>query len=256
MKVRPFYFNEYPVLLFRLLGALPPLNLRVFIQLLSIFLLLDFIAFGAHILTWGLVEWGFISNKPAFFDITLDVGLGELLNYGKWTMVVGASWVLWRRAREPMVLALGAVFGLILADDSLRLHEQLGSVLSNGWDGWLGIRAQDYGEMAVWALMGLPVLAALGLGFLRSSRAYRALGLLQLVLLGGLVFVAVVADVVASNLYGLDDGWLFRRAIRALTLLEDGGEMVLASCICALSVATAAALPGYRIEHQCPFSKE
>ena len=69
-------------------------------------------------------------ETPVLFDISRDESIGEFFNFLKWAVVIGVMFMAYQARGHAMFLSLSIVFLLILADDSLQLHEYIGSVLS------------------------------------------------------------------------------------------------------------------------------
>jgi hypothetical protein len=124
------------------------------------------------------------------------------------------------------------VFGVVLLDDAMEIHEDLGKHLVGVLDlrPMLGVRSRDVGEVITWAMMGVIVLPFVLAGFAFSKRTHVANGLALLIPFGALVFFAVVVDQ-AFHIYRD----LFFGADIILATLEDGGEMIAVSLECALA---------------------
>lgn len=172
---------------------------------------------------------------PAFaspvFSGDRDRGVAETVGYVQLLIAAGALLhTAYHQSRGWVHYAFAAAFVLVIADDSLELHENWGGALADafGFQSALGLRGQDFGELLVWALLGLPVLIAVGVTWIFSSpRARRQ----ALVIVGGLallVFFAAVFDGLgpASGLWG----WSARTRY-LLSLTESGGELAAQSVI-------------------------
>lgn len=157
------------------------------------------------------------------YDITLDRGFAESYQLVKlYWIVLCLAWLLVRE-RELVYGAWGVLFSYLLLDDWFMIHEHVGSVLVQKLQipARLSLRGQDFGEVMVSAMVGLLLLAIIGIGFrFGSPRARAACGHL-LVLLGLLAVAGILFDL----LHIMFPSVLF-------TLLEDGGEMVVASLTC------------------------
>lgn len=188
---------------------------------LVLLVLADLVFVGLHL---GY-EFGLTGDRS--FALTVDRGYAELYQYLKlFWITVALVGVAFEKRRA--IYGVGAVtFSYLLLDDSLEIHETAGGLLADGlgFEAILGLRAQDYGELAVSGAAGLAFLSA---GFL----AYRSAGAtgrrFALFLLGGLLLLAVFG--VGVDLLGV----LAHRiplAGSALALLEDGGELIVVSGI-------------------------
>ena len=132
--------------------------------------------------------------------------------------------------------AWAAVFGMALADDSLQLHERFGRLLAERWqlpEGVLGLRAQDLGELAVWGLLAIVPLAVVAVLHLRADRPTRRAGLAIAAVVALYALVGIGAD--QLHVVGGDGPHA-----GALTVLEDGGELVALSVAVAVAVLLAA----------------
>lgn len=209
-------------------------------SVLLLLLLIDAVVIAVHLATGRIVEFGLMQVRPPFLDFTADGGLGEMVGYAKWASLTVLMAALWKRSGTPVYLALAFTFLVLLADDSLRLHERLGGWISGGF-GWYrmaGLRGQDIGELIVWGLLATPVVLALGIGMWRSPSLHRRRAGALFAVLAALVGVGVVADIAGVWIaLRLSDGLAGRLVNFAVRVIEDGGEMVLASLAVALAVA-------------------
>jgi hypothetical protein len=209
---------------------------RVAVPLLVIDLALILITTAAVLLEMA----GHVGDVPDRLMITRDWSYGETFNYLKWAAVAGLCAAAWRAARDPMLLGFAAAFAVLLLDDMLQLHERWGAAAAArfGIEARLGLRPQDFGELLVWGLLGLAVVAVLVAGFRHARPANLGAGLALLATLAGLVLCGVGLDMLAVAVRGaMPAGTVETVLVWALHLGEDGGEMALAS----LAVAVAAA---------------
>ena len=138
--------------------------------------------------------------------------------------------------RRWLFAAWAAVFAMALADDALQLHERLGRRLAERWElpqGVLGLRAQDLGELAVWGLLAVVPLTVVVVLHLRADRRTRREGLAVAAVVALYALLGIGADQL-HVLFG--DG----PHAGALTVLEDGGELVALSLAVAVAVLLAA----------------
>lgn len=181
----------------------------------------------------------YFDKIPTLLNIAFDFSLGELFGYAKWATIIVLLWIVSRRTKNPALLACAALFAVMLADDSLQIHERLGEVAVNaeavGEASWAN--RQTLGEIAVWAVLAVLLIPVMLFGFVKSTRAQwvpalRFLGLICLfVLFGGVV--DSLHQPVANLPYGP----------QLADLVEDGGEMIVASLIVAHAVALWHATP-------------
>lgn len=189
---------------------------RVFIILFSVIL----IFLATHILTGALLE-----KIPVMFNISYDRSIPEWFCYG---MLAASSVILLRafsRRKSPLLISFSAVLLLMLADDSLAVHEVGGAMIaaSLGHVSLLGLDPKDTGEMLAYGLMGLIILPFAIYGVIRTPfsewREYYALA----IFVGLLGFFAVGIDLIHQPVCRLvaPGGYCFQ----IVDLLEDGGEM-------------------------------
>jgi len=154
-------------------------------------------------------------------------GVPEFMQYGKEGLVAGLLARAAHHWKSGLLAAWSLLFGYLMFDDWLELHERLGFIIAEagGWPAVLGLRPRDLGEIAAsGAVAGVFMLCV---GWLRrtSTQESRAVNADLMVLLAALGFFGVFIDVAHIALEQF--GW------RGLTLLEDGGEMVVMSLILA-----------------------
>jgi hypothetical protein len=151
-------------------------------------------------------------------------GWPEQFGYAKEATCAALLLLLWRRTGLGVFAAWAAVFACALADDRLQLHERGGAFLARHLPlpELAGLRAQDLGELAVWALVGMFPLVAVAVLHRRSPGHVRAASRGLAVIVAGFAFFGVVVDQFHAMTRGgpLD---------HMLGVLEDGGELVLLS---------------------------
>lgn len=218
-----------------------------FSRLLLILLILDFTFILVNVIAAIAKDLDLIAAVPPMLKITQDRALPEDFNYLKWLIIcVGLVWMGLRdRWLAPALWA--AVFLLILIDDSFQLHEHIGSQLS----GWLElpdyalIYGNDVGEVAVFAAMGLLALSIVGVLFGQRDRASRLLSGRYLLIVLALGFFGVGIDVMHSVVSHLTyEGSVASVLAQVFGVLEDGGEMLVASLAVALTLVPDARRDG------------
>ncbi|HEX6980470.1 MAG TPA: hypothetical protein VF342_14340 [Alphaproteobacteria bacterium] len=162
-------------------------------------------------------------DKP-YLSLDWDGGLPEIFGYVQTAATALLLLALARRTGRAMYAALGGIFLVILADDALMIHETLGDAIAMDlnlpW--FVGLRPQDFGELAADGGMLLLVGALFVYGIRRSDRDDIDVALLFAAIVGAIAFFGVVVDMLVIELYyGLS-----RRFARLLSVLEDGGELV------------------------------
>lgn len=162
-------------------------------------------------------------DKP-YLSLAEDGGLPEIFGYVQIAATVLLLMAMARRTGRAMYAALGGVFLVILADDALMIHENLGDVIATGLHlPWLaGLRPQDFGELATDGGLFLVLGALFVYGIRRSDRDDIDVALLFAAIVGVIAFFGIVVDMLLVEVYyGLS-----RRFGRLLIVLEDGGELI------------------------------
>lgn len=162
------------------------------------------------------------------FALTEDGGYPEFFQYAKWTGLAAFMFAIAhiRRSRGFRLWGLFAVF--LLVDDAAKLHER-GGDLVRAWQPFnppFGLRLDDVGELAVAVVAGLVFLALLLREYRRSDETFRLATQDFAALVGVLAVVGVGIDML--HVIWSPEG----RLNLALTVAEDGGEMVVASVMC------------------------
>jgi hypothetical protein len=167
-----------------------------------------------------------------FLRIDADGGWPEWFGYAKTLLLILLLGRLTLSTRQLIYPALVFVFAIVLLDDSLEIHEELGKHLVGvlGLRPMLGVRARDVGEVITWAALGAIALPPVVAGLVFSKRTHVANGLALLLPFAGLLFFAIFID----QVYHVWRDAFFGADI-VLATLEDGGEMVVISVNCALA---------------------
>ena len=161
-----------------------------------------------------------------------DGGYSEIWGYAIETSLVVSLLALAVLARRPVWIGWAALFLAAFADDEMRLHENKGAWLAEMlakhlWfpaDGFLGLRADDLGEMLVWGMLGFVPLALVVFFYRRSDSGTRRDVVGMAVLVALYVFFGGVVD----QLHVLFLGGPLENAVGTI---EDGGELVVLSLI-------------------------
>ncbi len=163
------------------------------------------------------------------YQIDMDNGLAEHYQYLKWAWLLVLTALAVILHRTLRLVGWVVLFLAMVATDALRLHERFGHRIaraqvlpSNGV-----LSAQELGELGLVALVGLPLGLGLLAGLWRAPRAIKAFTGDLLVLLGALFTVGVLLDAVGSVLPAAS------KASHVTQVLEDGGEMMVASVMVA-----------------------
>ncbi|MBU2581389.1 MAG: hypothetical protein KJ622_06700 [Alphaproteobacteria bacterium] len=204
-------------------------------SMLLILVAIDIVFIAIHSLIWA--SGGAFGRRA--FDIEIDQGIPELYNYLKWALSAAACAVAFVRSREQLFLVWSALFFYFLLDDSLRVHERLGTqaVLALELAPAFLVRAQDIGEVVVCAVVGALLLGLMALFYWRAGTgsSARRFTLRQLPWLGLLIFCGVIIDLVHIQIRALQSPL----ALHLCGIVEDGGEMIAASLLTAVSLLAA-----------------
>lgn len=211
-------------------SVFPTMDKAVLVALIFVDLILIALHIGAG---------AYFDKIPTLLNIAFDNSLGEFFNYAKWATIIVLLWFVSRRTGNPALLACAALFAVMLADDSLQIHERLGEVAVNaeavGAASWAN--AQTLGEIAVWAVLAALLLPVMLYGFVKSTRAQWIPALRFLGLICLFVFFGGVIDALHQPVANIPYG------PQLADLVEDGGEMIVASMIVAHAVALWHATP-------------
>jgi hypothetical protein len=209
---------------------------RVVAALLSI----DVLLLLAPVLAGALVYLGMLDRVPHQLKIQPVWGLPSLVIYAKWLLIAICLTQAWRANGEPVLLSLALIFAFLLLDDSLELHEQFGTLVKDGlgYAPALGLRADDFGELTIWAIWGSASLAVFALGYWRSSPAGRRIGQIFILGIAGLATFGIVVDMLNVLAHDVGEGLLNQIVRYLMTNLEDGGELVVASLLLAFAFTT------------------
>lgn len=117
------------------------------------------------------------------------------------------------------------VFLYFLTDDALQLHERTGRFMDQRFtfEPPFALRIQDVGEIAAYAVFGIPLLILLVWTYYRGARTFKRISRDLLLLVIAFAFFVVVVDTVHAAL-DLSSSWN-----RVWALTEDGGEMFIVS---------------------------
>jgi hypothetical protein len=160
------------------------------------------------------------------FWLSLPRGYGEFFQYTKFLWISALFLALGARYRRPIYFVLALAFLYLLIDDSFEFHEIFGGYLADFFQlpALFGLRARDLGELLVSATFGGLLLAAGGLAYAVSSPFERQIARAVLLMVLALALFGVVFDMLEIITPG-------EGASRVLALLEEGGELLVASLI-------------------------
>jgi hypothetical protein len=167
------------------------------------------------------------------WDIERDRSYAEMFGYLKLMLILFLLISVPRVWMRPIYLAFILIFAFVLVDDAFQVHERGGVRIAEALDlqPFGGLRSIDRGELLVWTMVGVPLLAAAAFAVVRSPKADRGNGLLLLGALAVLALFAVVIDMAHVVLRGS-----FRGADDLFIVIEDGGEQFTLSLTCGLAI--------------------
>ncbi len=195
---------------------------------------LDLVFIGLFIAHALAVKHGWQTPlSSSYFNINRDGGLAEWFEYAKSATAALALIACARAADSRAFRVLAGLHVWIAADNSLRLHEQLGGLIGEALfrGDVLGlIPARDAGQVIFHGLVLATASAFLWLTARREPRRlWPTLGVLFLATIAAGFFGVVVDAYHASSLSEGVSGWV-------LILVEDGGETIMLSLACAVSI--------------------
>ena len=205
---------------------------------LILFWTLDGLLLSAFVAARALVYFDVLEAVPGMLSLNAEYTLPESFNYGKWALAALCLALAFLRSRVPLFGCLAVVFAMLLVDDALLIHETL------GWDvarvlaipPMLNLDPKQIGEIVVFGVMGLIALGLIAFGHVRSAAAYHAFAHRYLFVIVALAVVGVLGDALHHALWGVWSGTTRNVIDLVLTLIEDGGEMLLGSLAVAYSV--------------------
>jgi hypothetical protein len=167
------------------------------------------------------------------WDIEGDRSYAEIFGYFKTLIILSLLISIQRERGGPIYLAMFVIFTYALVDDAFQVHELLGLGITDALalQPFAGLRARDLGELIVWMVVGVSLLAVALAAFVRSPQPDRTNGLLLMGAFALLGVFAVVADMVHVVVRAT-----FQGADLLFTVIEDGGEQVTLTLTCGLAV--------------------
>lgn len=168
-------------------------------------------------------------NLPSGFDAVLasteDGSIGELYGHLQLLAAVVPLVLVWRATRVGVYAAWALIFTFLVVDDFFLIHEQVGKFLVATFSlpAVAGLRAQDLGELLVWAAAGVILAALLVVTHLRASPRYRNDSWLLAVATFILAFFAVALDMAAVIVKHLTGRGTLASSIN---FVEAAGELV------------------------------
>ena len=164
--------------------------------LIGLFILLDAVAFICYYFYLN----GALDSR--FFRLGRDRGLFEVIEYFKFYIIIAVFWHSWRISREKLMKAWAVFFTVMLIDNAVGIHEELGELLiylapiPN-----LGLaRSKDVAELAIIALLVGSSLIWVILQYFQASTPYRQISIGLAAVVGALGAASVTLDALHSAL--------------------------------------------------------
>ena len=167
------------------------------------------------------------------WNIGTDSSYAEMFGYLKSMLIVFLLILVLQMRKRLIYLAFLLIFAFVLLDDALQVHERLGLRIEEAlalqrFDVLMRI---DPGQLLVWTMIGVPLLAFTVAALVRSPEEDRRNGIL---LMGALAVLALFA--VGVDLAHVVLKRAFRGANDLFIVIEDGGEQIALSLICCLMI--------------------
>jgi hypothetical protein len=162
----------------------------------------------------------------SLFSLSRDRGYAEFFQYTKELWIAILLLILGIKQRRGLFTAFSFLFLYFLTDDSIELHEGMGKFFADflNFQPAFGLRAVDFGEVLVSAFFGLLFFGSIAIFYYLSERPERkiAQSLIGLILLMALFGILLdMIEVMTTH----------PATARVLTIIEEGGEMVVMSII-------------------------
>lgn len=161
----------------------------------------------------------------ALFSLERDRGYPEFFQYVKALSIVVLLFLVSTRNKVIGYGVWSLLFLYLLLDDAMQIHEVFGGHIATslGFAPAIGLRAQDFGEVAVSAIAAAVFFVSLAFFYVGGSGSFRKASRHLILLLMALAFFGVFIDLLhVAVKMGWEITWL-------LGVIEDGGEMVVMS---------------------------
>lgn len=158
----------------------------------------------------------------SLYNISTDRGYAEFYQYMKYFWIIILLIYIIRSTKSFSYISWIVVFTYFLFDDALEIHENVGRLLVKSFDFYppLHIRLQDIGELEVFAIVGIILLAIIIWAKFHGSISFKKRSIDLGIFMVGFVFFGVFFDMLSS---------IFNGVVVGLGMIEDGGEMIVMS---------------------------
>lgn len=168
---------------------------RPTVSLVIIFVVLDLLGLAC--------AWMYTSDilESRFFRLGRDRGLIEFIEYGKFALIIHMLLELWRSGGEPVVRAWTILFSIMLADNFIGIHEEVGQlIVDNVTLPDVGLkRPKDLAEILVLAALEGTALLYVIYCYFTGGDAGRKYSNQLIAIFGIFVFFALVMDAVGNQ---------------------------------------------------------
>ena len=161
-------------------------------------------------------------------SLEMDQGFPEVFQYIKWFWIITLLTYLPIKRRSLKFSAWVGVFIYLLLDDALRIHETVGGIIADNLTMFppFGLRVKDIGELIVTGVAGVFLVSFVLIAYIYGSKNFKKMSNDLFLLIFTLAFFGVFVDMLHIS---IQLGW---KTTEVLAVIEDGGEMVIASIIC------------------------
>lgn len=198
--------------------------LSIAIKLLIVFAATDLLFIGLHL------AFQFQVTRDHVFSLDGDRVAGEFWQYVKeYWVLAGIAVLAWRR-RQLIYVIWSTVFAYLLADDAMEIHGRIGPKIGKV----LQLRAvgnlqqEDLGELVFTTTCAVALLCIMALLYRKADPDAKRV---TFVLVVGLLLMGVFG-VGCDAMHALTK-------LSALTVIEEGGELLVMSGICSLVMCEA-----------------
>jgi hypothetical protein len=159
--------------------------------LLAAFTLADLLAGFLN----ALHEKGHLPSR--FFRLARDRGFAELIQYGKFVLVILMLMQWNRRRRSTLLAAWVLLFSVMLVDDAVGLHEAIGGALMRVIEipDWGGVRIKDLAEFGSFAFVEGSVCLYVLFRHIQAPADLRAYSWGLALALAPLLLIGVLLDI-------------------------------------------------------------
>ena len=163
-----------------------------------------------------------------FLKISTDRGYAEVFQYIKEYWIICILILLAFKTRSLLYAVWSGLFIYLLLDDSLAIHETWGLAMSEffSFPPLFGLKTNDLGEIAISLIIGCGFLILIAITYRLGDSFARRTSKFLIFMLFALGFVGIITD----SLHVMVKIELLKLF---LTIIEDGGEMIVMSIILA-----------------------